>query len=64
MECEKVKSLLPGYLDGGLHLDDGSESHLMIGRHLESVRGNAAKSCRLPDIVSLMSRVERAAPPC
>jgi predicted anti-sigma-YlaC factor YlaD len=35
MECEKVKSLLPGYLDGALHLDTEAETHLSIGRHLE-----------------------------
>jgi hypothetical protein len=63
MECEKVKSLLPGYLDGGLHLDDGSESHLMIGRHLE-VCGECREELQgYLTLSSLMSRVERAAPP-
>ena len=63
MECEKVKSLLPGYLDGGLQLDDGSESHLMIGRHLE-VCGECREELQgYLALSSLMSRVERAAPP-
>jgi hypothetical protein len=63
MECEKVKTLLPGYLDGGLHSDDGSESHLMIGRHLE-VCGECREELQgYLTLSSLMSRVERAAPP-
>jgi len=63
MECEKVKTLLPGYLDGGLQLDDGSESHLMIGRHLE-VCGECREELQgYLALSSLMSRVERAAPP-
>ena len=63
MECEKVKTLLPGYLDGGLQMDDGSESHLMIGRHLE-VCGECREELQgYLALSSLMSRVERAAPP-
>ena len=63
MNCDRVKRLLPGYLDGALQLDSGSETHLMIGRHLgvcwecrEELRSYQALS-------SLMSRVERPAPP-
>jgi len=63
MECEKVKTLLPGYLDGGLHLDDGSESHLMIGRAPGSVRGMPRRAARLPDIVVVdVPRGARRAP--
>ena len=63
MECEKVKTLLPGYLDGGLQMDDGSESHLMIGQHLE-VCGECREELQgYLALSSLMSRVERAAPP-
>ncbi len=35
MECDKVKNLLPGYLDGALPSGAGSDTHLMIGHHLE-----------------------------
>ncbi len=63
MECEKVKTLLPGYLDGGLHLDDGSESHLMIGQHLEACGECREELQGYLTLSSLMSRVERAAPP-
>ncbi len=63
MECEKVKTLLPGYLDGGLQMDDGSESHLMIGRHLEVCMECREELQGYLALSSLMSRVERAAPP-
>jgi hypothetical protein len=63
MECDRVKRLLPGYLDGALPSGAGSETHLMIGQHLE-----LCGECReeLQDYLalsSLISRVERPAPP-
>jgi hypothetical protein len=63
MECNRVKKLLPGYLDGALPSGGGSETHLMIGRHLE-----LCGECReeLQDYLalsSLMSHVERPVPP-
>jgi hypothetical protein len=63
MECDRVKKLLPGYLDGALPSGAWSETHLMIGQHLE-----LCGECReeLQDYLalsSLMSHVERPAPP-
>jgi Putative zinc-finger len=63
MECDRVKRLLPGYLDGALPSGAGSETHLMIGQHLE-----LCGECReeLQDYLalsSLMSHVERPALP-
>ena len=63
MECDRVKRLLPGYLDGALPSGAWSETHLMIGQHLE-----LCGECReeLQDYLalsSLMSHVERAVPP-
>jgi hypothetical protein len=63
MECNRVKKLLPGYLDGALPSGAWSETHLMIGQHLE-----LCGQCReeLQDYLalsSLMSRVERPVPP-
>jgi hypothetical protein len=63
MECDRVKRLLPGYLDGALPSGAGSETHLMIGQHLE-----LCGECReeLQDYLalsSMISRVERPAPP-
>jgi hypothetical protein len=63
MECDKVKRLLPGYLDGGLQLDAGSETHLMLGRHLELCGECRDELQSYLALSSLMSRVERPAPP-
>jgi hypothetical protein len=63
MECDKVKRLLPGYLDGGLQLDAGSETHLMLGRHLELCDECREELQSYLALSSLMSRVERPAPP-
>lgn len=63
MECYKVKRLLPGYLDGGLQLDAGSETHLMLGRHLELCGECREELQSYLALSSLMSRVERPAPP-
>ena len=63
MECDKVKSLLPGYLDGALQLDTGAETHLSIGRHLEQCEECREDLQSYLALSSLMSRVERPAPP-
>jgi hypothetical protein len=63
MECDKVKRLLPGYLDGGLQLDAGSDTHLMLGRHLELCGECREELQSYLALSSLMSRVERPAPP-
>lgn len=63
MECERVKRLLPGYLDGALPSRSWSETHVMIGQHLE-----ACGSCReelrtYHALSSVMSQMKRPAPP-
>jgi hypothetical protein len=63
MECEKVKSLLPGYLDGALHLVTEAETHLSIGRHLELCEECREDLQTYLALSSLMSRVERPDPP-
>jgi Putative zinc-finger len=63
MECDKVKRLLPGYLDGASNLDDGSETHVFIGQHLESCEGCREELQGYVALSSLMSRVERPTPP-
>src|ERR1700674_2166159 len=63
MECDKVKRLLPGYLDGGLQLDARSETHLMLGRHLELCGECREELQSYLALSSLMSRVERPDPP-
>jgi hypothetical protein len=63
MECTKVKTLLPGYLDGALPSGAGSEMHLRIAQHLE-LCGECREELRgYQALSSLMSRVERPAPP-
>jgi hypothetical protein len=63
MECDKVKGLLPGYLDGALQLNTRSETHLMIGQHLELCGECREELQSYLALSSLMSRVERPAPP-
>lgn len=63
MKCDRVKRLLPGYLDGALQLGAGSETHLMIGRHLELCGGCREELQSYLALFSLMSRVDRPAPP-
>src|SRR6202795_4344259 len=63
MECGKVKSLLPGYLDGALNVDAGSETHVMIGRHLELCGECREDLQSYHALSSLMSRVQRPVPP-
>jgi hypothetical protein len=63
MECDKVKGLLPGYLDGALQAGAESESHLMIGQHLELCGGCREELQSYLALSSIMSRVERPAPP-
>jgi hypothetical protein len=63
MECERVKRLLPGYLDGALPSRSWSESHVMIGRHLE-ICGDCREELQAYQAMSsVMSRVQRPAPP-
>jgi hypothetical protein len=63
MECDKVKRLLPGYLDGALNLDDASATHRSIGQHLELCEGCRQELQGYVALSSLMSRVERPIPP-
>lgn len=63
MECKKVMQLLPGYLDGALPSGFWSETHVMIGHHLESCEKCREELLTYHALSSLMSRVERPAPP-
>ena len=63
MECNRVRELLPGYLDGALPLGASAETHLTIGKHLELCDECRQDLQSYVDLSSLMSRVDRAAPP-
>jgi hypothetical protein len=63
MECKRVKRLLPGYLDGALPSRAWSETHVMIGQHLE-VCGDCREELQTYQALSsMMSRVQRPTPP-
>ena len=42
MNCDKVRNLLPGYLDGALPASLGTEGRARVGMHLHDCEG-----CRL-----------------
>jgi hypothetical protein len=63
MNCEKVKQLLPGYLDGALPTRSLSETHGTIGRHLENCGDCREELQAYQSLSSLMSQVQRSAPP-
>ena len=63
MECERVKRLLPGYLDGALPSRAWSETHVTIGQHLE-LCGDCREELQVyRALSSMMSRASRTAPP-
>ena len=63
MNCESVKSLLPGYLDGAAMTGVLENAHVSIGRHLESCEDCRKELRAYQAMSSLMSGVQRPAPP-
>jgi hypothetical protein len=63
VDCEKVKQLLPGYLDGALPTRAWSETHLSIGYHLEACGDCREELQGYFALSSLMSQVRRPEPP-
>ena len=63
MECNKVKPLLPGYLDGALPSRAWSTTHVAIGHHLEFCGACREELQAYLALSSMMSKVERPAPP-
>ena len=63
MTCEKVKKLLPGYLDGAVLTGTWADTHVTIGQHLE-VCGDCREELRAYQVMSsMMSGVQRPVPP-
>jgi len=63
VNCEKVKKLLPGYLDGEVMTGTWADTHVSIGRHLETC-GDCRDELRAYQVMSsMMSGVQRPAPP-
>ena len=63
MQCNRIKELLPGYLDGALPARSWSETHVAIGQHLELCGGCREELQTYLAMSSLMSRVQRPVPP-
>jgi hypothetical protein len=63
MECEKVRRLLPGYLDDALPSRPWSETHVTIGQHLELCGACREELQAYLALSSVMSRMQRPAPP-
>ena len=63
MDCEKVKRLLPGYLDGAVPTSTWADIHVSIGHHLETCEGCRDELQVYQAMSSMMSRVQRPMPP-
>ena len=63
MTCEKVRRLLPGYLDGALPTGAWSDSHVSIGHHLECCEDCRDELRAYQALSSMMSSVQRPTPP-
>jgi len=63
VNCEKVRKLLPGYLDGAVPTGTWSDAHVSIGRHLESCEDCRDELRAYQALSSMMSSVQRPTPP-
>ena len=63
MNCEKVRRLLPGYLDDAMPSGTWRDTHLSVGHHLETC-GDCREELRAYQAMSsIMSSAQRLAPP-
>jgi hypothetical protein len=63
VNCEKVRQLLPGYLDGAVLTGTWSDTHVTIGHHLECCEDCRDELRAYQAMSSMMSRVQRPTPP-
>ena len=63
MDCEKVRRLLPGYLDDAIPAGMWADTHVSVGHHLESCEECRAELQAYQIMSSVMSSVQRAVPP-
>jgi hypothetical protein len=63
VNCEKVRKLLPGYLDGAVLTGTWSDRHVTIGHHLESCEDCRDELRAYQVMSSMMSSVQRPMPP-
>jgi hypothetical protein len=63
VNCEKVRKLLSGYLDGAVLTGTWSDRHVTIGHHLESCEDCRDELRAYQVMSSMMSSVQRPMPP-
>jgi hypothetical protein len=63
VDCNKVRKLLPGYLDGAALTGTWSDKHVSIGRHLEICAGCREELLAYSTMSSMMSAVQRPVVP-
>jgi hypothetical protein len=63
VDCEKVRELLPGYLDGAVPTGTWSGTHLSVGHHLETCDDCRHELNAYQSMSTMMSRMKRPAPP-
>jgi hypothetical protein len=63
VNCEKVRRLLPGYLDGAVPTGTWTDTHVSVGQHLESCDDCRDELRAYQALSSMMSSVQRPVPP-
>jgi hypothetical protein len=63
VKCERVRELLPGYLDGAIMTGSWSNAHVNIGHHLETCRNCRDELEAYQAMSSMMSSAQRPTPP-
>jgi hypothetical protein len=63
VNCEKVRQLLPGYLDGAVPTGTWADAHVSVGHHLECCEDCRDELQVYQAMSSMMSRVRRPMPP-
>jgi hypothetical protein len=63
VDCEKVRRLLPGYLDGAIPTGTQYDAHVSIGHHLERCEDCRDELQAYQTMSSMMSSAQRPMPP-
>lgn len=63
MDCEKVRRLLPGYLDDAMPTGIWAGTHVSVGRHLENCKACREELGSYQALSSMLSHVRPAMPP-
>jgi len=63
VNCEKVRRLLPGYLDDAVPTGTWADTHVSVGQHLDCCADCRDELRAYQAMSSMMSRVRRAVPP-